>query len=365
MPTRDPSESQRSRIGLARETARSLIDALEIENKPIDQCLALAHRLARLLRDGDAERWLGYEARGYPPKLKASVLGSCGKYSYRFTDNEASFTESLPKLEARAAGTRMVLERMQGPAPALSTPVANYLESGATTSVLNNLHQMLVAAKNEYAIAHHNLCAVRSGLHHWAADTLIALEIGDAAQDIFEDARATVDKFIRQNCPDAAQQLLAVSERMREGDAESLSLALTTCRRLIATVADRLFPARNEVRMDLTGNPRRVDSEAYVNRLLAYVETKALAANSSDGSKVLIRAEMQHLASRLAAIYKKTSKGVHAGVSWEEARLVVIHTYLILAEVARTWTPADLAAPEPDLPVIPGALEQQAGSESS
>jgi hypothetical protein len=45
--------------------------------------------------------------------------------------------------------------------------------------------------------------------------------------------------------------------------------------------------------------------------------------------------ELEFLAARLDAIYEMTCKGVYVDVSLDEARLVVIHTYLFIGEIAR------------------------------
>jgi len=54
----------------------------------------------------------------------------------------------------------------------------------------------------------------------------------------------------------------------------------------------------------------------------------------SRSSREVIESELEHLAARLDAIYEKACKGVHVDVSEQEARLAVIHTYLLIGEVA-------------------------------
>ena len=157
----------------------------------------------------------------------------------------------------------------------------------------------------------------------------IAIELGDIAQDIFEGARSAVDSFVRAHCPKAAEKLIAINERMSDKSGESRTAALTSCRRLLMTVADSMFPARDSEWMDGTGKSRKVGVEQYKNRLLAY-----LAEQESASSQEIILSGIEHLAARLDAVYEKTCKGVHVEVSEQEARLAVIHTYLFIGEVA-------------------------------
>ena len=159
----------------------------------------------------------------------------------------------------------------------------------------------------------------------------MAIELGDVAQDIFEDAREKVDVFIRVNCPKAAEQLIAINERMQENLPESRSAALTSCRRLLMTVADLIFPPQSEDWKDSKGKMRKVGNEEYKNRLLAFADNRT----GSNSSYSILVSEIEHLSARLDAVYEKVSKGVHADVSLDEARLAVIQTYLFMAEIAR------------------------------
>ncbi len=170
---------------------------------------------------------------------------------------------------------------------------------------------------------------MKSAIHSYVTDTYLAIELGDVAESIFENAREQVDKFIRSNCPKAAEKILVINERMQDGTDESLSSALTSCRRLLMDVADSVFPAQKEWK-DRQGNVRTVGAEQYKNRLLAYLSD----LSTSKGSFALLESELEHLASRLDVVYDKTCKGVHVDVTLEEARLTVIHTYLFLGELA-------------------------------
>ena len=326
------TNNQRSRLDLARQTASELLEELESGRIPVAQSLMRAKRLARLLRDEEAQRWLDLELKGYPQGFNFSTLGSCYRYTReggRITDEEKYWPNSLPRIEAevKAAEAGMNSYRM----PAIDKPVKNYLESAATIQVVNSGQQHLVAWTQAYTSSSELFAAMRSSLHSYAADSLIALEFGDTAEEIFEEARQETDAFIRSRCPQAVQQLVAISERLRESQAESLSAALNSCRRVLVTVADSLFPSQDSDFVDRKGNSRKIGLNEYKNRLLAFIESKI--THGSDLS--IISSELEHLASRLDAVHDKVCKGVHVEVNLSEARLTVIHTYLFLAEVAR------------------------------
>lgn len=134
---------------------------------------------------------------------------------------------------------------------------------------------------------------MRAAVHSYASDASLALELGDAAESIFEAARRDVDVFVRSSCPSAVQQLVAISERMREEDPESLSAALGSCRRLLSGVADAVFPASDRI-MDGSGNRRKVGPDEYKNRLLAFIER----SSSSGGTRSILTSDLECLAAR-------------------------------------------------------------------
>jgi hypothetical protein len=313
----------------ARIAARELVEALE-DNVAIDKCLMKAQRLARLLRDSDAQLWLDHEMRGYPPDFALKSLGTSQKYAWRWlADTKSVLTTSLPDMEARMRSAELVLSKMQ--APTITTPTANYLESGSTTAVINTLTAQIAASREAYSNAAAQFSRMRSHVYRYAADTLVSLEFGEIAEDIFQAARNVADEFIRSVAPKVAEQLLAAEERMVGGDAESLSASLTSCRRVLSTVADAVYPPSAEAYVDASGKSRKVGQTQYLNRLLAFDDSQI----SSKSTRSILDSQLTHLAARLDAVYAKASKGVHDDVTLDEARLVVVQTYLFLAEVAR------------------------------
>jgi hypothetical protein len=67
----------------------------------------------------------------------------------------------------------------------------------------------------------------------------------------------------------------------------------------------------------------------------------------SDSSHAILEASLEHIAARLDAVYEKACKAVHAEITQQEARLTVIETYLLVAEVARLWS-AETVRPQPE-----------------
>ncbi len=338
--------SRKSQIEEARETIRALVDALETDDKkPILSHLMMAQRFARLMRDEEAQQWLEYETQGYPKEGEVD-LGPYGRYALRFTDGKLTNRTSLPEVQAQAEAAASILSATQNMlAGQEGGTVDNYLAGRATQELLHVRVKKMTDARQGYVSWSNSYSRMKSMLHQYAVDALLGVEFGDAAEEIFEAARSDVDVFVSTKCPKAVEQLLAVNDRLRDGTNEDLSSALTSCRRVLVTVADAVFPPRDQPYKDGRGKERPVGPDEHKNRLLAFIETRV----SSGSTRAILGAQISETAARLDAVNDKACKGVHDDVTIEEARLVVIHTYLLIAEIARLAKdspPAVVAAPD-------------------
>lgn len=322
----------KSRITEAREVASSLLSFMETADLPVERHLLQAKRLARLLRDTDAQTWLDLEIGGYTDGFNTSSLGDCLRYATaagRVTPDNKYYLTSLPRLEAECAADK---HRVESAVPQAGTGTAeNYIVAGATSKMFTDQIKALNAVKKVYLQNVALFSGLKAAIHSYVADTLISLEFGDVAESIFDQLRHDVDTFIRSRCPKAAEKLLAISERMAEGNPESCAEALTSCRRLLMTVADALFPPSDTEWEDGKGKKRKVGPDNYKNRLIAFIEQRIASASTQS----LLEDDLVHLCSRLDAIYEKSCKGVHTDITVEEARLAIIQAYIFLGELAR------------------------------
>ncbi len=80
-------------------------------------------------------------------------------------------------------------------------------------------------------------------------------------------------------------QFTAAYRRAREDDAESKTHALTTCRRILESVADVVYPARQEPVVDSGGKTRKVGTENYVNRLWMFASEAMSGSTQHQGCR--------------------------------------------------------------------------------
>jgi hypothetical protein len=325
-----------SRINEAKALARSLLDDLELSTSPAAQVLMKAKRLARLMRDTNAQKWLELEASGYPERFDFSTLETCSKYARksRIGDDGKYFRSSIPETEAFLESAEAILDSMrstQNPAPVAKNPGETHAALSLMKAHANN------QLRQRQSHAHYKRLYTKSltAIHSYATDLYIAIELGDAVEDIFNATRASIDAFVATYCPSGAEKLVAINERMNDGTQEGFATALTSCRRLLLDIADGIFPAQETPYIGSNGKERNVGRDQYKNRILAFLDRSEV----SRGSAGIVESGLTHLAARLDAINDKTCKGVHAEVTLQEARLAVINTYLYIGEVANAGFP--------------------------
>lgn len=304
---------QTSNLRQAKELSYVILGDLEINQLPISQILMKAKRLARMLHDSDAQKWLDYEIMGYPVVFDPNDLGSCKKYYMsdrpviRDEKTRRPHSIGLPHLESYIN----------------STKIESVSKIGANESqkmqILNKHHELV----NDFE-------RLKTTIHNYVTEVNISLSVGDFAEDIFEDTRLAADKFIRENCPRAGEQLLAINERMKYYDPESFSQALHAVQKILVIVADTVVPSAEKIYLDKKGRERSMESHQYLNRIFSYIEQNA----RNDPLLFMIESEMAYIFAKSEKSHEK-NKALHERLSKDDVELAIIHMYLIIAEIAK------------------------------
>lgn len=175
------------------------------------------------------------------------------------------------------------------------------------------------------------LARTKSRLWEFLTETEYELSFGEATGETFDRLRSFVDKQLTTISPPALEQFQAAYRRLKDGGDEDRAHALTSCRRVLKTLADELYPARLEPVTGADGKTRTLNDGMFVNRLLQYVvETLGKHENGA-----VVQAALEDVAARLDALNALASKGVHADVTTYEVDTCVVQTYLVVADVLR------------------------------
>ena len=172
---------------------------------------------------------------------------------------------------------------------------------------------------------------IRNRVHDFLSQAEKQLLFGQLHADIFEQNRRYVDLKLGQLCPEALGQFVAAYRRMEENTSESRAQALISCRRLLKSLANALYPPSEKPVVGPDGKPRVLTEDKYVARLWQYAYEQAGRTTSGE----LLIAQAQDLGHRVDRLYDLINKGVHNEVSAFEVNQCVIQAYLLAGDLMR------------------------------
>lgn len=169
------------------------------------------------------------------------------------------------------------------------------------------------------------LSKIRQSIYDYLIETESELDAGKTESSFFDQVQIRINSALNKHAPVAAQRFIASQERAAAGGLEDISHALTSCRRMMESLADSLYPADNTTITGIDGIERTMSNDAYKNRILQFV---AESVGKHKDGKVL-KAAVAEIASKLDALVSLSSKGVHDDATLAEAHTCVIQTYLL------------------------------------
>jgi hypothetical protein len=175
------------------------------------------------------------------------------------------------------------------------------------------------------------LARIKDRLWEFLTETEHELTFGEATAETFDRLRSYVDRQLTTISAPALEQFQTAYRRLKDGSDEDRAHALTSCRRVLKTLADELYPARPEPVTGSDGKSHVLDDAAYINRLLQYVSE--LVGKHENGA--VVQATLQDVGARLSTLHDLASKGVHANATAYEVDTCVVQTYLVVADVLR------------------------------
>lgn len=293
------------------QLAHELLDDIELARAPAEQLLLKASRLARWTGSQEIRYWLKLELSGYnstnPVSLK--YMGITG----RWTDREKGTGHWGPLSQQEAT-----IDAEKAKLTALRVPDSSgEWASVAIGTVTNELRATAKLISRLSGIK----SRVLAKLHEIVSEVYYEKVFENLSESIFERYKADVDEKIASACGPVLEQIPHVMDRLAEGDKESISQALTTCRRIIEAFADAIHPPSDGT-VEIGGNALSLGPDKHQNRINVYIHN----ATASESRRKRLR-------QNLANLFDRVSTGVHGDVSAEEARALFLNTYLFLGEV--------------------------------
>jgi hypothetical protein len=314
----------RSRRDEALLLAEELLGEIELGRIEPVAVVRKASRLARLLDDVEAMRWLAFESTGFPTGPLDAIAWSAAERSCRTTPSEdaespaTADTTLLGQIAAQIESAKVELSSGQG---GISSSQYAVIVERERANRLTGLHR-IIAERTRL------LDRVVGAIHLYVASCYQELRFGSAVETAFSVVRDEVDGAIASLVPDLLPMIAAAFENASSDNPEHWQNAASTCRRLLMTAADSLRPPGPDA------NGRKMGPGNYVNRLVDWIVGQA----TSETEAGMIMADLNYLGPRLDAADAAGQKGAHVGakpVGRVEASRYVTGTYLVLGDILR------------------------------
>jgi hypothetical protein len=310
--------SEKSQSAHVLELCRELLDDIELSRLPPDKLLFKCARLARLAGSAEIQKWLTFEIRGYVPNDPVAVEYMAKTARWSNPEKKEGFWGPFAQQIGLLEATDIKLKVLK-----LPDSIEGQWALGTTTTILRQIETEANSRMRLDAIRSH----VLGLLHAFVSETYYEREFAALAESTFERYRKNVDQLIATSAGDVLTKIPAVIDRLSDGSGESISQALSTCRRIINSFADAIFPPTDDV-TEIGGNKLSLDASKHLNRINAYI------SQSTDSES-----RRKRLRQNLANLYDRVSTGVHNDVTADEAFSLFLNTYLFLAEVLQLKKP--------------------------
>lgn len=326
------------------------LSEVEHSEVPLSTVILKAIRVARLRNDFEALYWLQLElvtltkenARDIEAQTRPHFLEvEFKEMDYRFltrylrdrtvTDIDENGNAvrddkitnfGVGEIEAQVESLRLAVERAVTPTN-LHHLDTYFMERGNA--------QVRTALSLQIRELERVLSRIRVRVHDYLSVCEQQLMFGQVNADIFERNRRYVQERLSAIAPDALEKMNAAFRRLEEGDTEARSHALESCRRLLKSLADALYPPPKEPVKGRDGEERDLTEDKYINRLWQFAAERVEGHRSGN----LLLATVQDLGNRLDRLYVLTNKGVHAEVDEFEVNQCTIQTWMIVSDLLR------------------------------
>ncbi len=243
--------------------------------------------------------------------------------------------EHTPTVPAALTGTWQSGSIVKGTVAELAESRARLLAEAERLSNVHGRVQLVQRASMDAEVLHR----IRHRVFAYLCNVESRLTVVVATEQIFDAHRLRVDLVLRESATEVLEQFSVAYRRAVEGDAESRSHALTSCRRILKTVADLVCPATGEKVTSSDGRERQLTEDKYLIRILHFVSQ----ADLGDSAGSSIGATLDDVGRRLDGVYQLSNKGVHAQTTIAEVQWCVIQTYLLAGEVLQLKNPSATA----------------------
>ena len=313
----------------ALQLAEEALADIEYSRIPLSNIALKASRLARLVNEFDLEKIFEYEVSGYPSSkngVSADVfrLGKIAeRNSFDDKNQEVISCYSISYIEANIQSQRIALEQARdrnisissaNPNQLITIPPSNFKERTNRVSSIEEGTELLSKR--------------RAFIYKTIKKIYMDLKFNSLTESIWFKLKGKIDSYIRDIIPSETEKLSAIYDSLNDDNPEKWATALTTCRRMIKAVADKLYPPSN-ISVQKKGKTIEVGEDNFINRLILYIEENSTQKTFNQ----ITNSNLAYIGERLDSIIKETCKGTHSSVEKEEAERCFMHTYMLIGDI--------------------------------
>lgn len=290
---------KKDKISQALSLAEEILANIELTEIPLANACLKAARLARLLNN-------------------PQQVGAFTKISSYIGQLESHIETS--KIRLAAAQDPDVSVSSANPDQYVINPMGNTFERDKITTEIFGSQEKLQEQK--------------TAVYNYVLNTHYQLRFSSVPEELFETTRNRVDRKLAEMAPSAIKKFVSVYDNLKSTNPEDWSNAVHSCRRILQSVADVLYPPNPKglVEIERKGKKIKVGPDNYINRLIIYVEDNSKSERFED----IVGSNLKFLGDRLDAIYSAASKGSHTEIKTrQEAERYIIYTYLLLGDLLR------------------------------
>lgn len=279
-----------------------------------------------------AEIQLGNQNYNYPlKKLMTKILENFRKKNKPVDISSSTYKSDLENLEnlgikPKTLLTSHFIELKCNPASGGLDSSIHVLEDHLPYLKKNGNDKTLYLTPVQKHIAY-----IKKNTHSFLSTLHNELKFSGTITSSFDLLRNAVDNRLLDLDPEVAEQLMLAFKSVSSDSKEEWSQALATCRRLLESLADKLYPATDE---NIKG--RTFKQNQYINRLWRFMDVSI----ESKSNKEMAKTHVDYLGCWMHSDYILACKGVHAEVNQLEATKAVFHIYLMLADLLEYLDPS-------------------------
>jgi hypothetical protein len=317
--------------------ASELLEDIERTRLRPPELLLKAVRLARLVDATEVEWWLHFELNGYVGNdpIARKYLDLTGRWIDR--ERRRAYLQGVATIDAQvlvnqielqriaagpvqsvaSKGTSDVEETQNGGSDGASNPIATRTDAAARSRFLHQTIRDQIAIRTR----------VLALLHDFVTRTYYRLTFTGVAESVFERYRAAIDVLLGV-LPEDPLSIAPLYERLAAGDRAAANVVIASCRQMIRSFADAVFPAQRAA-LEEGGARLPVEETNYINRINAHLYARC----ANVGRRVRLGRSIATLEQRLAAADSRGEEPTP-----DEAQAILATTYLTLGEILHATT---------------------------